>query len=121
MLAEKRENIRATIPVPDHSDLRGFTYRAPTNIQGYNDSPKAWRARSSLKGQLYHRKGFWTSIANFFRGKKEPNERPLSPELVNSLRNKESSAPEPYPEDNFGARRTRTLPQEADSNNIWPG
>jgi hypothetical protein len=122
MLAEKRENIRATIPVPDHSDLRGFTYRAPTNIQGYNDAPRTARANTKLKGQLYHRKGFWTSVADFLRGKKEAPERPLSPELVSRETPNTANEPSTKSSEDFAFRPSpRPLPQDRDSSNIWPG
>ncbi|MGZ3710317.1 MAG: hypothetical protein ACXVBE_01110 [Bdellovibrionota bacterium] len=123
MLAEKRENIRATIPVPDHSDLRGFTYRAPTNTQGYNDDPRTARAGTKLKGQLYHRKGFWTSVADFFRGKKEPAERPLSPGIVSRETPNAGNITSLESHEDFEYRPStkRSLPQDRDSSNIWPG
>jgi hypothetical protein len=116
--------LKATIPVPDHSDLRGFSYRAPTNTQGYNDDPRKARPRSGLKGQLSSRKvnkGFWASMKDFFRGKKEVAERPLSPELVSHIR-----AVEPLPEqtsrdEDFTPRPVRELPRDRDASNIWPG
>lgn len=124
MQAERQEKIKATIPVPDHSDLRGFSYRAPTNIQGYNDNPKLKRPNSRLKGQLYHRKGFWTSLRDFFLGKKEPSERPLSPELVNT----QAGGSKPrlvrsQTDENFSSRpyQERPLPQDRDASPIWPG
>lgn len=119
MPAENRNNIRATIPVPDHSDLRGFSYRAPTNVQGYNDDPKTRRANQRLKGQLYHRKGFWTSVRDFFQGKKEPSERPLNPELVTKEMGTAKATNKT--DDNFSYRPNRVLPQDRDVSGIWPG
>ena len=80
------EPIRGTVPLPDHSDLRGFSYRAPSNTQGYNDNKKlrVVKPENQAHGDVYRRRGFWTVIADFFRGKKS-EERPLNPELVNRV------------------------------------
>lgn len=117
--------LRATIPLPDHSDLRGFSYRAPTNTQGYNDDPRRARTRPELRGQLKSSnkpvRGFWASLLDFFRGKKEPAERPMNPELVNHIRMVEPSAQKKEDEEYAPRPPREFLPRDRDVSNIWPG
>lgn len=120
--------IRGTLPLPDHSDLRGFSYRAPSNTQGYNDSPNK-KGNLRLHGNLYHprRAGFWTSIADFFRGRKPSEERPLNPEMVERVRER-SNGPRLVRAVDIAdatealARAGRMArPKERDSAGPWPG
>lgn len=109
------EPIRATLPLPDHSDLRGFSYRAPTNIQGYNDSPRPIPFPARPK----HRKGFWAALKEFFRG--ETTARPMNPEMVTKL----ARPGEPIEEnlgdtDPHGERRVRDTRRRVGEER-WPG